>query len=241
MKVFVASAMPTSYPHKLQKPSTLSPRVRDTADEYIFDSGIGDDTTTREVLDDAHRVDADYVVAVDELHDLETTTENAYQFLAEHDDHPCTATPLIPVQCNPRRNVWHADHLGELPDHSHYVLGGMVDQEVSEREKIQSVREFREAVGPDAYVHGLGIGGGIEFVSKVAGTGWLDSVDCSTPEMAAKDGRVLDDRLRQRSEMVFPGGEGRCKRTYPLAEFNSWQVRDVWVREAEVGGLAAYQ
>lgn len=241
MRVFVASAMPTSYPHKLQKPATIASRVRDTADTFIFDSGIGDDTTTQEVLDTAHEYNADYVIAVDELHDFETTTENAYGFLDAYQSHPCEATPMIPVQCQPEKGRWHTDHLPQLPEHSHYVLGGMMDQTIAEREKIKSIREFRHAVGPDTYVHGLGIGGGIEIASKIAGTGWLDSVDCSTPEMAAKDGRLLDDRLRQREEMVFPGGEGRCKRTYPLAEFNSWQVRDVWVREAEYSGLAAFQ
>jgi hypothetical protein len=241
MKVFVASSMPTAYPWKLQKPATINSRIRATADEFIFDSGIGDDTTTGEVLGAAHEHDADYVVAVDELHDFETTTRNAYEFLDRYEDHPCTATPMIPVQCDPARDKWHADHLQALPDHTHYVLGGMKDDGISERQKICAVREFREAVGSDAYVHGLGIGGGIEIASKVAGTGWLDSVDCSTPEQAAISGDILDPRLRHTDAMVFPGGEGRTKRTYPLAEFNSWQIHDVWVQEAKHGGLAAYQ
>lgn len=241
MKVFVASAMPTGYPYKLQKPATVSNRVRDTATEFIFDSGIGDETTTGEVLDAAHEYNADYVVAVDELHDFETTTRNAYEFLDAYESHPCEATPMIPVQCDPDRELWHVDHLPDLPEHTHYVLGGMKVDNISEREKIESVRRFRDAVGPEVYVHGLGIGGGIQIVSKVAGTGWLDSVDCSTPEQAAINGSILDTRLRQMDAMAFPGGEGRCKRTYPIAEFNSWQVQDVWTNEAKHGGLAAYQ
>jgi len=241
MKLYVASAMPTDYPHKLQKPSTVSNRVRDTATSFIMDSGIGDDVSNEEVLDLAAEHDADYVVGKDVLHDFQATSENVWRFLELYDDHACTATPMVPVQCNPNEGVWHADHVPELPDTGHYVLGGMAVPEVSTTDQIKSSRECRETVGEDAYVHGLGVGGGMEFVSKVAGTGWLDSVDCSTPEQAAMFGAVLDERLRQRETMVFGGGEGKSQRTYPLAEYNSYQVRDVWEREADYGGLANYE
>lgn len=240
MKVFVASAMPTSYPYKLQKPSTITPRVRNTADEFILDSGIGDDVSNQEVLDLAAEHNADYVVGKDYLHDQARTTESIRRFVDLYAYHETDATPLIPLQPP------HLEHYESLVDegldvHDHYVLGGMASEDVSTTQQIQWIREFARNTPNDLYVHGLGVGGGMEFVSKVAGKGWLDSVDCSTPEMAAKDGRMMDERLRQHSEMVFPGGEGRCRRTYPLAEFNSWQIRDVWLREAKHGDLAAYQ
>lgn len=85
---------------------------------------------------------------------------------------------------------------------------------------------------PDAYCHALGVGGGISFVRQVAGTGLLDSIDCSTPELAATFGCILDDQLEQREIRVY-SGDGSSKRTHPLAEFNSWQVADVWAREAQ--------
>ena len=216
MRVYIASAMPTTYPYKLQKPSTISPRVRQTAESFIMDSGIGNDVSNEEVLDLAHKFNADYVVAKDVLHDFDTTTGNVKAFLTRFDAHECDATPLIPVQCDPENDKWHVDHLPELPDVDHYVLGGMAVEEVSTTDQIKSIKAFREAVGPDAYVHGLGVGGGIEFVSKVAGTGWLDSVDCATPEMAGQFGAVMDERLRQKQIRVM-SGEGAAKRNIPLS------------------------
>ena len=240
MRVFVASAMPTNHPFKLQKPSTINSRVRDTADVFIMDSGIGDEVSNAEVLELAIEYNADYVVPKDELHDFATTTENVKQFLELHDESDCDATVLIPVQCDPKTDTWHTEHLSELPEHTHYVLGGMAVDEVSTTEQIKSIKRFRDAVGPETYVHGLGVGGGMEFVSKVAGTDWLDSVDCATPEMAGQFGCVLDERLRQQQVRVMDG-EGASKRNIPLSEFNSFQLQDVWEREAQDTGLTSWQ
>jgi len=240
MRVFVASAMPTDYPFKLQKPSTINDRVRDTADVFIMDSGIGDNISNQEVLDLAIEYNADYVVAKDELHDFETTTENVFNFLELHDESECEATVLVPVQCKPECDIWHVDHLKTLPDHSHYVLGGMAVDEVSTTDQIKSIKRFRECVGSETYVHGLGVGGGMEFVSKVAGTNWLDSVDCATPEMAGQFGAILDERLRQKQVRVM-NGEGASKRNIPLSEFNSFQLQDVWQRESEQSGMDRWQ
>jgi len=228
MKVFVASAMPTDYPLKLQKPSTVSRRVRDIAEEFILDSGIGDDVTTEELLELAERYDPEYVVAKDELHEHDTTIANTLALL---DADPC-ADVLIPLQPPYREHYEKLREHIDVDAHS-YVLGGMAVDDVGTREQLEWIRKFRRTAGMDVYAHGLGVGGGIEFVEAIAGTGLLDSVDCATPEMAAINGAVIDERLRQQETMAFGGGEGRCRRSYPLAEFNSWQVRDVWVREAE--------
>lgn len=232
--------MPTTYPHKLQKPSTVSDRVRDTADEFILDSGIGDDVSNREVLDLAAEYNADYVVGKDYLHDQDATTDSIRRFIDQHAYHDTTATPLIPLQ-PPHAEHYHQLVEQDLDVHEHYVLGGMAADDVTTAQQIQWIRDFHHATPNDLYVHGLGVGGGMEFVSKVAGKGWLDSVDCSTPEQAAMFGKVLDSRLRQREMLAFPGGEGKSERTHPLAGFNSWQVRDVWVREAKQSGLDVYQ
>jgi len=239
MKVFVASNMPTDYPWKLQKPSTVNDRVRDTAETFIMDSGIGDDVSNKEVLDLAHEYNAEYVVAKDELHDFAATTQNVKEFLELYEEHGCEATVMVPVQCDPETNRWHADHIDDLPDHAHYVLGGMAVDEVGTTEQIKAIKNFREKVGPKPYVHGLGVGGGIEFVSKVAGKGWLDSVDCATPEMAGQFGSILDERLRQKQVRVM-SGDGASKRNIPLSEFNSWQLKDVWDREATQSGLESW-
>lgn len=240
-RVYVASDMVTDYPFKLQKPSTKSMKVRESSDVYIADSGIGDDTTNRDVIRWATEYNADYVIPCDVLHDFESTTNNVYQFLDIYEWYECDATPLIPVQCDPDNGKWHTDHLPQLPNTNNYVLGGMALPEISTREKINSIREFRNKVGEDAYVHGLGVGGGMEFVSKVAGEGLLDSIDCSTPEQSAMFGCILDKRLRHKEIMEFNGGEGRTLRVQPLAQLNSFQLQDVWDRESKHHGLKQYQ
>lgn len=226
--VFVASNIDTAYPRKLQKPSTVNDAVRDSAETFIFDSGIGDDTTNREVLDAAHEYDADYVVAKDYLHDRERTTDSVARFVEEYRGHPCDATPMVPLQPP------HARHYQELTDtlgtFDTYVLGGMAVPEVSTDEQVRHIRAFDDAVHDDAYVHALGVGGGREFVETVAPLEILDSVDCATPEIAAANGCVIDADLRQREVREF-NGTGARKRNRPLAAFNSWQLQDVWERE----------
>ncbi len=237
--VFVASNMPTGYPWKLQKPSTIGPKVRDTAAPLILDSGIGEDVTTSEILDLAEKYDPQYVVAKDELYEHEVTIENTLDLLDELPERDTKAIPLVPLQPPYDEHYEKLREIG-LTDHK-FVLGGMAVDSVDTAQQLEWIHRFRE-VAPDAYAHGLGVGGGIEFVEKVAGRNLLDSIDCATPEMAAINGCVLDGRLRQNEVMSFAGGEGRCNRTYPLAEFNSWQIHDVWNREAnQKHDLAAYQ
>lgn len=240
VRVYVASNMKTDYPYKLQKPSTKNKEVRKTASSYIADSGIGEETSNEEVIEWAKEYNADYVVGCDELHSFRETTESIKEFIEVYKNSDCDSTPMVPVQCNPEEDKWHTDHLGELPEADHYVLGGMAVPEVSTRQKIESIKNFRDVVGEDVYVHGLGVGGGMEFVSKVAGTGWLDSIDCSTPEQAAMFGCILDGRLRQKEIMEFEGGEGRNLRVYAIAQFNSFQLQDVWDREEGQKGLGLY-
>jgi hypothetical protein len=223
-KVFVASNLATDFPRKLQKPSTINQRVRETAETYIMDSGIGDDVSNAEVLDLADEYNADYVIGKDYLHDHDRTTESVREFMELHADHACTATPMVPLQPP------HAEHYRDLPDFTHYVLGGLAVPDVPTADAIRYIREFRD-VAPDVYAHGLGVGGGIEFTRTVARNGWLDSIDCSTPEQAAMFGSVLDAQLRQQQVRV-KNGEGVAKRNTALADFNSWQVQDVWNREA---------
>jgi len=222
--------MPTDYPYKLQKPSTVNERVRSTADEFILDSGIGEDVTTSEILALAREYNPEYVVAKDELHNHETTIENTIDLLEALDDAQIAAEPFIPLQ--PPYDE-HYQKLQEQGITGHkYVLGGMAVPEVDTAQALEWIHKFRE-VAPEVYAHGLGIGGGIEIVEALAGKDILDSIDCATPEYAAMNGCVMDSRLRQQEIMAFLGGEGRCKRSYALAEFNSWQINDVWMNTAE--------
>jgi len=225
-RVFVASNIPTAYPYKLQKPSTVNQRVRDTAEVFIMDSGIGDDVSNAEVLDLAHEYDAEFVIAKDYLHDQERTTESVYTFMELYEDHDCDAWPLVPLQ--PPFD----EHYRQLDEFGWYVLGGMATDDIHAQQQLEWIRDFR-TVAPEAFAHGLGVGGGFEFARHAAGENLLDSLDCSTPEQAAMFGKVLNEKLRQKSIRTFESGDGVRKRNTPLAGFNSWQVQDVWDREAK--------
>jgi len=219
--VYVASNIPHGYPLVLQKPATATPRIRATAETYILDSGIGDDTSTADVLALAADLNADYVVPCDELHDQDATTTAVHEFMELYEDHRCTATPLVPLQPP------HADHARDLPAFDHYCLGGMALEGVSDDQATRWIRDARAELGDDVYLHALGVGGGAGIVRALAGTGIVDSVDCATPELAAQYGAVLDGDLRQRP-CVIHSGDGLRDRTRPLAEFNSWQIQDAW-------------
>jgi len=222
--VFVASNIPHDYPLKLQKPATATPTVRNSAETYILDSGIGDETTNAEVLNLATKLEADYVVPCDELHDQEATTEAVREFADLYADHECTATPLIPLQPP------HAEHYLDLPDWSHYALGGMALESVTDKQAIQWARDCRAVAGPDVHLHGLGIGGGQHVINTLSGEGVFNTVDCATPELAAQHGCVLDGNLRH-TNMLIHSGEGFRRRVTPLAEVNSWQIQDAWAHD----------
>ena len=223
--LFVASNLPTNFPRKLQKPSTVNPTTRESAETFIMDSGIGDDVSNQEVLDLAHDYDADYVVAKDYLHDQERTTESVKIFLQEYQNHPCGATPMIPLQPP------HGEHYPDLAGFSYYVLGGMATDDVTNDEILRWIHDAADVIPQNAHVHALGVGGGRETAQALAGKGLVDSIDCSTPEQAAMYGKVLDADLRQR-EVRIGSGDGARQRNLPLAAFNSWQIQDYWREQA---------
>lgn len=231
VRVFIASNLPTAYPYKLQKPSTLNDAVRDSADVFIMDSGIGDDDLSNaDVLDLAHEYAAEYVIAKDYLHDQPKTTQSIREFARLYPEHPCDATPMVPLQPP------HAEHylaVCDLP-FDHYVLGGMSTDSVTNDDIMQYIRRFNR-VSNGEYTHALGIGGGRNLLSRLHGTRLIDSLDCATPEMAAANGRVMGKDLRQ-TEVRIMNGEGARKRNLPLAEFNSWQVHDAWNGGRDIEG-----
>lgn len=219
--LYVASNATHDSPRKLQKPDNASRVVRDTAETYILDSGIGDDTTNPEVLDLAARLDADFVIPCDILHDQEATTESVRDFLGLFEGHRCTATPMIPLQPP------HAEHYQDLAGHDYYCLGGMSLERIPASQAVRWIKQFRGVAGSEPHVHALGVGGGNEFVTKMAGTGLIDSVDCATPELAAISGDVIGPDLRRQNTLIHSGG-GHNKRKRPLSELNCWQIQDAW-------------
>lgn len=220
-KVYVASRRPHDYPFKLSRPHEMSQRVVDLSESFIIDSGIGDDFTNQQIIKLANKYDPEFVIPKDYLHDQEATTESVNEFLDMYDG---DATPLIPLQPP------HHEHYESLPGHSHYALGGMAGNNTSTTEIIRHIERFNSVAPPSTYIHGLGIGADIQFIRRVAGKGLLDSIDTSTPDRAATNGRVMDQEL-SKTEVRIKTDAGVDKRTEALSKFNCWQVQDAWERE----------
>jgi len=167
----------------------------------------------------------------DYLDELTPALESVYidvvqEFMRLHEKHPCDATPMVPLQPP------HDQHYQDLKGYSHYVLGGMSVPEYSYRDRVRFVLDFARVAEGDPYVHALGVGGGRKFTEKIAPLGVLDSIDCATPGMAAKSGKVLQEDLLQRHVTIHQG-DGARRRNVPLAEFNSWQIQDAWDKHRE--------
>lgn len=235
--IYVASNMPYPYPYKLGKPRHASQKIRDSCETWIMDSGIGDDTTNKEVLDLAEKYDADFVVACDELHDQEATTESVLEFMDLHDDHDCRATPLIPLQPP------HDEHYRELEGFGAYVLGGVMKKKWYSNSEVENLLHcFRREAGYGPYVHLLGRGGSMDIVRAVASTpGLIQSLDCSTPEQAAKNGAILDSHLKQRPIEIMTG-KGSSAGRYDLAQKNTLQINDAYTKSmrSETTTLASF-
>lgn len=233
--IYVASSMPYPYPYKLMKPEHAESRVAASCDSLIMDSGIGDDTTNREVLELAERYDADFVVPCDELHDQQATTEAVKAFLDTYDDMDARATPLIPLQPP------YDEHYQQLAGHYAYVLGGIAF-DTPPRTQVEELQRFRRAAGSDPYAHALGVGGSMTVVNALANNpNLVQSVDCSTPEQAAINGNVIDAKLKHQSVSIL-NGEGSSRGRYSLAATNAYQLNDAYTKAARSEmSLAAYQ
>lgn len=200
--VYVASNMPYDYPYKLVKPAHVAPQVANSCETLIMDSGIAnEDLSNNDVLDLAAKYDADMVVAKDYLHDQEQTTESIREFLTVWEEHECRATPLIPLQPP------HEEHYKQIDSQYHYVLGGMAFG-WDTRQIIDALKKFRDAAGDAPYVHLLGVGAKpelMEFLSR--NPSMVQSIDCSTPEQCAINGKIYDTTLK-RSDYQIRTGEG---------------------------------
>jgi len=218
--VYVASNMPYAYPYKLVKPEHVGNRVVDSAETVIMDSGIGnEDMDNKAVLDLADQYNADFVVAKDYLHKQEETTASIREFVDLWDEHPCRATPMIPLQPP------HHEHYQEIDGQYHYLLGGMAF-DYSSREIINAVEKFREAAGMGPYVHLLGVGTNPKLMDYLArNPEYVQSIDASTPEQCAINGKIYDVSLEQQDYQIRTG-EGSSQTRYGLAKHLAYTLND---------------
>lgn len=220
--VYIPSNMAFDYPYKLQKPEYASERIRETCETYILDSGIGDDTTNEDVLALSHDLDADFVVPCDVLHNQTATTEAVTDFLDLWETHPTRATPLIPLQPP------HDAHYEALPDQFAYMLGGISPSltDYTTQDVINSVRRFRDTAGMGPYLHLLGVGASPALADWLAQhPNMVQSIDVSTPEQVAINGKIVDTRLRQH-QFDIRQGKGSSTTRADVARLSAMSINE---------------
>lgn len=207
--VYVASSMRYPYPYKIAGVTEGRQSIRQTADpgRFILDSDINkEDCTNEDVIERAESLDPypEYVVPKDYLGEPEETTASIDEFYELWNSSPLADSDtqvMLPVQ--PPHDE-HVNDLLKFPTDA-YVVGGVANS--TPGVQLGALVDTREVVGRDAYLHGLGFGSNIDFITQVRELpGLVDSVDTSTPERLPINNNAVDRNL---SKMQFEYPKGR--------------------------------
>jgi len=166
------------WPWRMEPPKEASQSYRDACERYVIDSDPMDDgVTTRDVLDTAHRLDAEVASLADVYQDKDATVDSLLRGLEVADDHAFDGTLLLPLQ-QPYAECW--AELGEPAGDVWVGLGGLKD--AGDAARVQGARSFRDAFGDAAHVHGFGWGPTPDLAAAIRDDpALLDSLDYSTP------------------------------------------------------------
>ncbi|UBF23311.1 DpdA [Halorubrum tailed virus 29] len=164
------------WPWRMQPPKEASQAYRDACEQYVIDSDpLDNDVTAKDVLDTAHRLDAEVASLQDVYQDKDATVDSLLKGLEVADDHAFDGTLLLPLQA-PYVECWR--DLGEPRDYW-LGIGGLKDARPNQR--LTAAGSLRDATGPDAWIHGFGWGV-TGIASKIReNPNLLDSLDYSTP------------------------------------------------------------
>lgn len=193
------------YPYALQHVREVDQGVRDTCYEYILDSGKNDeDVTNRDVIEKAIDINADYVMPKDYVGDQRRTRRSMREFFRLYaEEYPeCRATPFVILQ--PPYIVEYVENRDFYDEFGHFALGGL--QLFDPEQQVEELLKFRKMVGPNAYVHALGIGTGLTIINTLReNPRVIDSLDMSTAEMLIKHNQLPDKHWR-RTDFHIPKG-----------------------------------
>jgi hypothetical protein len=180
----------------------------------MVDSAIGEDEVENEMVwNEAKRYNADYVVLKDFLFDQERTTRSIRDFMDgvyESGISSFSGRVFFPLQPSKEGRIDHWKHYKELESelssssHTHFMLGGLKD--AKPEKQIKALRKFRDVAGYEKYLHGLGMGGSLDFVKAIRDNPRLvDSVDLTTPVHAVNNGNVMGKDLKHRNIGIAQG------------------------------------
>lgn len=168
------------WPWRMHPPKEATGSYRDACEQYVIDSDpLDDDVTAEDVLDTAHRLDAEVASLQDVYQDKDATVDSLLNGLEVADDHAFDGTLLLPLQA-PYVECWR--ELGE-PTDEWLGVGGLKDARPKER--LAAATGLRDAVGRDPWIHGFGWG--VDGIAPaIRSNPWLlDSLDYSTPLQSA--------------------------------------------------------
>lgn len=200
--VYVAGVNPRySWPNRLVAANKATQSVVDSAETVIIDSVVTNPFYSNiAILETAHDLGAEYVIgkdwppAVDPcdgrngIHPVDALDH----FMSEYVCHDCEADVIVPVY-----PPFDTQKLQGLQKDwiTNYALGGMRD--MGGAKQVAHIRTFRELVGYDVNVHGLGMGTSIDLISALRSSvkenpdqPLLDSLDISTPETAVANNKI---------------------------------------------------
>lgn len=169
------------WPWRMHPPKESHKGFRNACERYVIDSDPqDDDVTARDVLDEAHRLDAEVASLQDVYQDKDATVDALLHGLEVADDHAFDGTLLLPLQA-PYDECYR--EIGDPIDH--WVgIGGLKD--APDLARIDAAESVREVVGPDVHVHGFGWGPNDTLAAAIRDRpGLLDSLDYSTPAQDA--------------------------------------------------------
>lgn len=165
------------WPYRMMPPKEARSKYRNACEKFIIDSDpLDDNVTTEDVLDCAHRLDAEVASLQDVYQDKEATVDSLLKGLEVADDHPFDGQLLLPLQ-EPFVECYR--EIGEPEDHL-IGIGGL--KKASPEKRIKEAKKFRAGVGYDPWLHGFGWGlsGGIDSTIR-QNPDLLDSTDYTTP------------------------------------------------------------
>jgi len=165
------------WPWRMQPPKEATQGYRNACEKYIIDSDPLDDTVTAtDVLDTAHKLNAEVASLQDVYQDKDATVDSLLKGLEIADSHAFDGELLLPLQ-DPYVECY--KELGE-PRDGLIGIGGLKDGTTHER--LAAVEELRSYVGNDVWIHGFGWGPTDHLSREIRRKpNLLDSVDYSSP------------------------------------------------------------
>lgn len=196
------------YPFIVGHVNESSPTLSNQADRYILDSTIGDETVgNEEVVEKGKKIEADWLVAADVMHEPDQTTESVLELVrlvAQTDGYDPQI--LLPLQSDDNMDrvnhytqiVTKAADVGfDLTEHP-IAVGGIRDCHPSEQ--VEICQFVRQNLGYEKYIHALGCGITTNWVRAIhQDNNLIDSLDTSSIAQNVVNGKLLTPDLEYQS------------------------------------------